>query len=292
MTGTEKTTWLSRRGFTWLGFDAPNVTRFAEKEIDTVRMNPNRKESDPLESWIVNKKKKIHNLYLSFPMYVLVENIDTTDTKKVSVLVMAEIEVVIPYLTWYGQGGQAYKVINTRIERRVREVFERYSLLSLILGTKQDEAEQDLKDGVPGCLDLGVNIKPVTIVEWDWKADDAFTKLLEDPKAIEAREVGILREQDLKKAEAEKEVTIAEAKAKAAKALQKVYTAQWKSLLAKFGGDVELARASMLKSELGSEEFTTYQLSMALQKTNVTALGGEFMAMIKPKSKQPEKSES
>jgi regulator of protease activity HflC (stomatin/prohibitin superfamily) len=217
-------------------------------------------------------------------MYVLVENIDTTDTKKVEVLVMAEVEVVIPYLTWYERGGKAYSVIRTRVEKRVRSEFEKYSLLQLIQDEKsQDEAEKELTKGVPNCLDLGVKVNTVTIVEWDWKADDAFMKLLEDPKVIEAKEKAILRDQDLQQAQAERELVILKSKIEAAKATEKLSDAQWKSVLARFGGNDELARISMIKGELTAEEFDSFQLATALAKTSVTALGGDFMNIIKPK---------
>lgn len=278
---TRKKSWFERRGYIWLGFDAPSITRLGSKSITAARLTG--KKAGELKHWVEIGPKTISHLRLSFTVYVLVEDIDTTDTHSVSALVMAEVSVLIPYLTWYAQGGQAYGTIRTRIERVVRVEFEKYSLFGLILETDQDTAEANLESGVPNCLDLGVEIPAITMIKWDYKAPPEFIALLESPKAIEARKAGALAQKELEKELADKDVLIAAAKIAAATALKGVSEAEWKVEMAQFGGDKIMARNSILSKKLKPEAFAALQLKEALLGTKVQVLGSDTLTMFNPK---------
>lgn len=288
--------WLARRGLIFLAWNAPAITNPGTLKIEKVRMLSAEEIKDkPLKDWIKSSYIDIRSLRITFPRYVFVENIETwKDGNFVSVLVMAQVEVITPYLTWYGLGGKAYEAIDTAIRKKVREEFEKYSLRKLLLSDGQDKAEAAITSGVSaGTIpQLGVNIPTIRIEEWEYKTSDEFKKSLQAPELARIAQDTIVTEQKNEEVRARKEVLVQRARGAAAEEAVKTNKKRREAFMALAGDADGVADTLVLSDSMESAEFIEHRRAQARERTKIHTLvegGASALLTISTQSEEPKK---
>lgn len=272
---------LRERGIERLGFDAPALQRPATIIIKSVHYIEGMPKGTDLQQQLRIQDKEIHYLLLQFVRYVLVKDVETADAFNVVFLVVVQIEVLVPYKTWYALGGEAYKKIDIEIERHVRMIGQEYSLDDLFQGKdKERELELKVQNGIAPDLNprleqqSGVKVASLAIKDWD---DDA------PPEYREGIRAGTLQEQTRRKILAEVETrkqkatagqgALAEEKKEADKLteLNKSLAEAIKNIA---GKSTEAKILLTLLNQMGPERFEKYLQYRAIEKTGIQVAGG------------------
>lgn len=284
---------LHRRGYEWLGFDAPAITKPDSLVIHKVKLAKSPPKNCPLAHCIEAEPLTIDSLRLVFPRYVLVRDVALTDAYQATFLVLATIVLVRPYHTWYGLGGKAYDAIDTMIRAVVRIKGQQYSLDRLYReggATKLEMEIQGSTDGGP-VLDfteqLGVVVTQLKVERWEDNAPEAYRdgiraksieQQIRERKVQQLETERVTKEKSIEVVDVEGKVLDAERKRlEKVKLNNAVLVEGFRELAA---DNPEALKQLQLLEGLGPEQYEQYLRNQAIRETGIKVLGGSALDLL------------
>jgi hypothetical protein len=272
--------WLRYRGFEWLSYDAPVITRPGTLRIQKVNFLKNKPPGTPLVEQLHYEEKIISSLRLQFPRYVLVKDVELSDGFKITLLVLAQVKVVTPWYTWYGLGGKAYSTIDTEIIAHVRKVAQRFSLDGLYTGNDENEMEAEVGRTLDLNATQGVIITELKVEDWDDDAPESYLEGMRSATLQQQIRRGALEFIETERQKAVKQVDVLRQQTLAAQE-EVILNKVSRLALEELGGkDMETTNLLVLQKRLSSHEFLTLVRARAFEKTNVLVAGGSTLDLL------------